>query len=252
VNIPETTSARVARIIAETPFSTSLVSTPASPASGVLDITDDAPTVLTELQKVADSEYAPLFVTKDGVLTLYSQNQIRTQTKSLVSQVTYGAGGIAIGENVEVQYDGDSMRNVSNVTMSGGGVWTQTNTASRDAYGQAEYSLDTQVSSLANAQAIANIANGWGGEIYPLVSPFEVVLSPSGDWSGTLGLELMERITFNANPPTGAALNFPMLVNRITHAFSLGQWSTTLEGSVRWASIFTLGVSTLGGTDLLG
>lgn len=250
--LPETTSARVARIIAETPFSTFLLSTPASPASGVLDITDDAPTVSTELQKVADSEYAPLFVSKSGVLTLYSQNQIRTQTKSVTSQVTYGNGGIPIGDSVDVQYDGDSMRNVANVTMSAGGVWTQTNTVSRDAYGQAEYSLDTQVSSLANAQAIANIATGWGGQIYPIVSPFEVVLSPSADWSGTLGLELCERITLNVTPPTGTAMSFPMLVNRITHNFSMGQWSTTLEGSARWAAVFTLNVSLLNGTDLLG
>jgi hypothetical protein len=252
VNLPETTSARVARIIAETPFSTSLVSTPASPASGVLDITDDAPTVVTELQKVADSEYAPLFVDKSGVVTLFQQNQIRTQTKSIVSQVTYGVGGIPIGENIDIEYDGDSMRNVSNVTMSGGGVWTQTNTASRDAYGQAEYSLDTQVSSLANAQTIANIANGWGGQIYPRVEPFEVVLSPAGDWSGTLGLELCERITFVASPPTGTTISFPMLVQRIAHNYSMGEWSTTLEGSVRWASVFIINKSLIGGLDLLG
>ena len=250
--LPETTSARVARIIAETPFSTSLVSTPASPAASVLDITDDAPTVSTELQIVADSEYAPLFVSKSGVLTMYEQNQIRTQTKSVVSQVTYGNGGIPVGDSLDIQYDGDSMRNVANVTMSAGGVYVQTNTASRDAYGQAEYSLDTQVSSLANAVSIANIATGWGGQIYPIVSPFEVVLSPDGDWSGTLGLELCERITLNVTPPTGTAMSFPMLVNRITHNFSMGQWSTTLEGSARWASVFILDFSLLDGTDLLG
>lgn len=249
--LPETTSARMSRIIAETPFSTFLVSTPASPASGVLDITDDAPTVSTELQKVADSEYAPLFVSKAGVLKLYSQNQIRTQTKSVVSQVTYGVGGIAIGDSIDIEYDGDSMRNVANVTMSAGGVWTKTNTVSGDAYGQAEYSLDTQVSSLANAQAIADIATGWGGQIYPRVSPFDVVLSPSGDWSGTLDLELCERITFVASPPTGSTISFPMLVQRITHSYDMGKWNTTLEGSARWAAVFIIGTSLLGSTDLL-
>jgi hypothetical protein len=252
VSLPETTSARVNRIIAETPFSSSLVSVPASPAASVLDITDDAPTVNTELQKVADSEYAPLFVSKSGVVTLYQQNQIRTQTKSLVSQVTYGNGGIPVGDSLDIQYDGDSMRNVANVTMSKGGVYVQTNTASRDAYGQAEYSLDTQVSSLANAVSIANISTGWGGQIYPIVSPFEVVLSPSGDWSGTLALELNERITLNVSPPNGTSISLAMLVNRITHSFSMGQWSTTLEGSVRWASVFIINKSLIGGLDLLG
>jgi hypothetical protein len=252
VNLPETTSARVARIIAETPFSPSLVSTPASPASGLLDITDDAPTVSTELQKVADSEYAPLFVSKSGVLTLYQQNQIRTQTKSITSQVTYGNGGIPVGQVLDIQYDGDSMRNVANITMSAGGIYVQTNTASRDAYGQAEYSLDTQVASLANAVSIATIATNWGGQIYPIVSPFEVVLSPDADWSGTLALELCERITLSVSPPNGTSLSLPMLVNRITHNYALGQWSTTLEGSARWASVFILDYSLLDGNDLLG
>lgn len=249
---PETTSARVNRIIANTPFPASLVSTPASPASSVLDITDDAPTASSELQKVADSEFAPLFVSKSGTLTLYQQNQIRTQTASIVSQGTYGAGGINIGQDIDLTYDGDSLRNTIALTMSQGGVYTQSNATSVAAYGSAEMSLDTEVQTYANAQAVSNIVTGWGGQVYPMASPFDVVLSPTADWSNALSRELNDRITLSVQPPTGNAITYPMLLQRISHHVLPGEWHTTFTGSARWAAVFILNQSTLGGTDLLG
>ena len=249
---PETTSARFNRIIAETPFSASLTSVPASPASSVLDITNDAPTAVSELGKVAVSEFAPLFVTKAGTVTMYSQSQIRTQTKSIVSQQTYGSGGLSIGTEVQLQYDGDSMRNVSNVQMSGGGVYIQTNTTSVNTYGEAEQYVETQVSTLADAVDIANIVNGWGGTVYAKASPVSVVLSPSASWASTLGLELFERFTLVVAPPSGNTITTPMLTSRISHSVTPERWVTTLEGSARWAAVFILNQSRLGGTDLLG
>lgn len=251
-NFPETTSARFNRIIAETPFSASLTSVPASPASSVLDITNDAPTAVSELGKVAVSEFAPLFVTKAGTVTMYSQSQIRTQTKSIVSQQTYGSGGLSIGTEVQLQYDGDSMRNVSNVQMSGGGVYIQTNSSSVTTYGEAEQYVETQVATLADAVDIANIVNGWGGTVYAKASPVSVVLSPSASWASTLALELFERFTLVVAPPSGNTITTPMLASRISHSVTPERWVTTLEGSARWAAVFILNQSRLGGTDLLG
>ena len=251
-NFPETTSARFNRIIAETPFSASLTSVPASPASSVLDITNDAPTVSSELAKVAESEYAPLFVNKAGTVTLYNQSQIRTQTKSITSQATYGAGGLPIGPEVQLQYDGDSMRNVANVQMSGGGVYIQSNSTSVNTYAEAEQFVSTQVATLADAVDIANIVNGWGGIVYAKASPTQVVLSPSQNWATTLGLELWERFTLSVQPPTGSAITTQMLATRISHSVSPERWNTTLEGSARWAAVFILNQSRLNGTDLLG
>ena len=248
----ETTAARFTRLIGETSFPASMTSPPSSPASTVLDITDDAPTVSSELLKVSDSEYAPLFVTRDGVLTLYNQNQIRTQTRSIVSQATYGAGGVAIGQDIVVSYDGDSMRNEANITMSQGGVYKDTNTTSVSTFGAAEASVDTQVATLANAVSIGDIVTGWGGQVYPKADPFEVVISPDNNWASTLDRELNDRITLVVAPPTGNTITTPMLINRISHSVVPGQWSTTFEGSARWAAVFILNQSTLGGTDLLG
>ena len=251
---PSTTAQRFTGIIQNTPFSTALTSPPSAPASSVIEITDDAPRVASELQIVADSEYAPLFVDKAGVVTLYNQNQIRTQTRSIVSQGTYGAGGIAIGPEVALQYDGDSMRNQASITMSGGGVYIKDNATSQTAMGVAEQSLSTQVSTLADAVDIGNIVTGWGGQVYPKADPFEVVLSPnaSADWNTTLARELNDRITLVVQPPTGGAITVPMLISRISHSVVPGEWRTTFEGSARWAAVFILNQSRLNSTDLLG
>jgi hypothetical protein len=78
------------------------------------------------------------------------------------------------------------------------------------------------------------------------------VLSPDGDWSNALDRELNDRITLVVSPPTGDAITTPMLLSRITHSVVPGQWTTTFEGSARWAAVFILNKSQLNGTDLLG
>ena len=248
----ETTAERFTRLIANTQFPASLTSTASAPASAVLDLTPGGVKVASELQLTADSEYAPLFVDRSGVLTLYNQNQIRTQTRSVVSQGTYGAGGIAIGPDVAIAYDGDSMRNEASIQMSGQGFYNQDNTTSQTTFGVAEESLTTQVQTFANAIGIANIVTGWGGQVYPKADPFDVVLSPTADWSNALNRELNDRITLVIEPPTGSAINTQMLLSSIRHSVVPGEWRTTFEGSARWAAVFILNKSTLGGTDLLG
>jgi hypothetical protein len=249
----ESTTARANRIIGETPFSASLCSFPLAPAVSVLDITDDAPFAAPELRRVAASECAPLFVSNSGVVTMYQQQQQFTQSRSINSQITYGAGGTDMGQVFELMPDGDSLRNEVNVTMSQGGVYTQRNTASITAYGASSQSVDSQVQSLADAKEVANITTGWGGQVYPRLSPVDVVLDSVNDWAPTMGLELMDRITINAQPPSGGnPITVPMLVQNIKHSAVPGEWRTTLEGSARWAAVFIINKSLIGGTDLLG
>jgi hypothetical protein len=183
---------------------------------------------------------------------MFNQQQQFTQTKSIVSQVTYGDGGTDMGTTLQLSPDGDSMRNVVNVTMSQGGVYNQQNTTSVNAYGDASMSIDTQVLTLANAQSLANIATGFGGQVYPRLSPIDVVLDAANIWKPTLDLELMERITVKVKPPTGNVITVPMLLQSIRHSVEPGFWQTTLEGSARWAAVFIINQSLIGGTDLLG
>lgn len=250
--IAETTSARFNRIIATTPFPASLTSAPASPVNSVLDITYGGTTASDELRIVQNSEGGPLFVSKSGVITLFAQNQIFTAATSLQSQVTYGDGGVKMGTEATLTTDGDSMRNQAQITMSQGGVFSKTNTGSVTTYGTSKASVNTQVQTTQNASNLADLITGFGGVIYPQLTPIPVVLSPDDSWNSTLALELMQRVTVKLKPPTGNLINYPMLVQRITHDVVPGKWTTTLEGSTRWASVFIVGQSLIGGTDLLG
>jgi len=248
----ETTSARINRIVGQTPYSASLVSTPASPVSDVMRIGTNAPPASRELQRAADAEYSPLFVSKSGVLTLFQQNQIRTQSSSITTQVVYGFMGANIGTQINLQYDGDSVRNIANVGVTGGGVVTVKNSTSVSAVGQAEQSIDTDIANLEDATQVGNIISGWGGQVYAAADEFEVVLSPNNSWGETLGLELCDRFTLSVLPPTGNVISVPMLLNRVRHEVQPGRWRTFVTGSARWAAAFILNQSVLDGTDLLG
>jgi len=53
-------------------------------------------------------------------------------------------------------------------------------------------------------------------------------------------------------PPDYSAISYYYLLSRVSHSVTPERWNTTLEGSARWAAVFIVGQSTLGGTDLLG
>ena len=245
----ETTAARVSRIIAETPFSTSLVS--ANGTQYIGQITDDAPYAGPELQITADTEGGPLYVTKAGTLTQTATYTQFTQAKSFTSQATYGSGGLGLDPNVTIQYDGDSMRNILNVTMTGGGTQKVTGSVSTSTYGQAAQSWNAYMPTVAQASLIGNLLVGFGQYVFAKFADFLVVISPDANWASTLGLELLERVTVAVAPPTGNTITQDLQVNRIRHDVVPGQWITTLNGSDRWASAFRLDYSVLNGPDVI-
>jgi hypothetical protein len=245
----ETTAARVSRIIAETPFSTSLIS--ANGTQYIAEITDDAPYAGPELQITANTEGGPLYVNKTGVLTQTATYTQFTQTKSFNVQATYGSGGLGLGQNVSLQYDGDSMRNIINVDMTGGGVTKVTGSVSTSTYGQAAQSWNAYMATTSQASLVGNILVGLGQYVFARFEDFEAVVSPDGDWSGTLGLELLERITVNVQPPTGNVITKSLQLNRIRHEVQPGVWKTYLNGSNRWGSTFRLDRSFLDSGDVL-
>jgi hypothetical protein len=87
--------------------------------------------------------------------------------------------------------------------------------------------------------------------VFARLDDFEAVVSPDGDWSGTLGLELLERITVNVQPPTGNVITQSLQLNRIRHEVQPGLWKTYLNGSDRWGSTFRLDRSFLDSGDVL-
>jgi len=248
-NFYETTAARVSRIIAETPFSASLVS--AQGTQYISEITDDAPYAGPELQITADTEGGPLYVSKAGTIIQLATYGQFTGANAFTSQATYGSGGLGLDPNVTIEYDGDSMRNILNVSMTGGGVITTTGSVSTSVYGQAAQSWNAYMPTTAQATLVGNILVGLGQYVFGKFADFQVVISPDANWASTLGLDLLERITVAVAPPTGNTITEELQVNRIRHDVVPGQWMTTLNGSNRWASYFRLDRSVLDGGDVL-
>jgi hypothetical protein len=248
-NFYETTAARVSRIIAETPFSTSLVSAQGTQYIG--EITDDAPYAGPELQQTANTEGGPLYVSKSGTLIQLATYGQFTGANAFTSQATYGSGGLGLDPEINIQYDGDSMRNIINVNLTGGGTIKTTGSVSVSTYGQAAQTWDGYMPTVAQANLVGNILVGLGQYVFPKFSDFQVVISPDGNWASTLGLDLLERITVAVAPPTGNTITKELQVNRIRHDVVPGVWRTTLNGSNRWASYFRLDRSVLDGGDVL-
>ena len=135
--------------------------------------------------------------------------------------------------------------------MTGGGTQKVTGSVSTSTYGQAAQSWNAYMPTVAQANLIGNLLVGFGQYVFAKFADFQVVISPSADWSSTLGLELLERVTVAVAPPTGNTITQDLQVNSIRHDVVPGQWMTTLNGSDRWASPLRIGSSVLNGSDVI-
>lgn len=248
----ETTAARVARILDYTSFPSALESVTTTPVATVSNISLGGENLAAELALVNNAEGGVLYSSRNGTLTFTDRNFVYSNTKSNTVQATFATGSIPYEPQVSLEYSGDKIRNVYQVTYSGGGNTTATNTASVSAYGRNATSLETQLSTVAQAATLASYDATVGGQLLSDISPVSVgVTAATSDWSTLLGLELFERYTITVNPSTGSAFSQTQLINRISHNIVPGQWKMNVDGSARFTAWFILNKSLLGGPDLL-
>lgn len=249
----ETTSARLARLIATTSFPSALTSFTGSPAASVQGITPNATSLTSEAQIVNSSEGGELFVTKAGVLKSVNRTYYKSGT-SFTSQATFGnTGNIGIGTEVSYYIDADSMVNSVAVNFTNGGTAQSEDTTSVSTYGLAETTLETQLANSTTAQSLGDQIVNYAKTPQIVVDP--IVVNPeasTANWTNILGLELLDKITVNIVPKNGTTISQPQLIQSINHSITPGQWTTTIAGSVRYANLFIIGTSLIGGTDLLG
>ena len=250
--IPETTSARLNRLIATTSFPAALTSFTGSPAASVLAITPNATSLTSEAQTVNNSEGGELFVTKAGVLKSVNRTYYQSGT-SLTSQATFGGtGNIGIGTEISFFIDADSMTNALSVNFTNGGTARTEDATSISTYGLAETTLETQLANSTAANSLGNQIVGFGKTPQIVIAPIEVNPEAStANWTTILGLELLDKITVNIVPQAGTTISQPELIQSINHRVVPGEWNTTLIGSVRYANLFILNTSVLNGTDVL-
>lgn len=249
--ITETTSARFTRLMGYTPVPSGFWTTPVDTIGTVSGITTGGPSITSELQLLNDSEGGNLYVNKAGELTLTGRNAFATG-RSLTSQATIGTTGITIGPEIQYRVDAETMRNELTMGFAGEGVVELRDSTSVTAYGTSGGTWTTQLSTQDQALALGNLLIGFSKDPKVVVSPVEVNVSAvAADWATILGLELLDRITLTLAPAVGSSMSFPQLVQSIEHRVVPGEWSTTLNGSVRFTNPFIIGSSLLGGPDLI-
>ncbi len=174
------------------------------------------------------------------------------QGTSLTSEATFGGADISIGTEINYRLDAKNLRNSLAVGYSGDGSIEVSNSASITAYGTAGGSWSTQLSTVEDAQTIGNLLVGFSATPAVVIDPIEVnVANNDDDWNRILGLELLNRITLNIVQKVGSTLTFSQILQSITHTVTPSQWSTTINGSVRFTNPFIIGTSLIGGTDLI-
>jgi hypothetical protein len=251
-NLVETTAARFSRLLAYTSFPAALTSATTTPVASVAAIGPVAANLTSELALVNNSEGGVMYVSKSGVLTFQDRNFVYTNTKSNTVQATLATGSIGYEPQVSMEYSGDNLRNAYQVNYSAGGYVQAINTVSAAAYGKNATTLDTQLSTVDQANTLASYEATVGGALLSDISPVKAgVAGVTADWTTLLGLELFERYTITVNPATGSAFSQTQLINSIRHSIVPGKYEMTIDGSARYTAWFILNKSSLNGPDLL-
>ena len=212
--------------------------------------------VIPEMQRVTDSEGGEFFASKTNVLTFYERDFFATQTRCNTSQMTFTDTGVGVGydaQGIRIDYDADRIRNDVNVRFSGGGINSNADNTSISTFGAAEWTVETVLDSPSSASTLAARLTTLYKNPKMAIEPFmsKGQKDPSYNWPRLLALELLDRVTFKRTPATGSAIVKDLLVQSIEHRITPGEWQTVVNGSTRYTNWFIVGVSLIGGDDLL-
>jgi len=246
----ETTADRYARILASSSFPAGLKAISTTSTTYALDITDDAPSVTSELQKNNRTEGGLLYVTKSGVLTTRSRYQ--QFSDAYTNQLTFGGSDISLDTAVGVDLNADDMANDVTITWSGGGTANATDATSVATYGRKELAVDTQSAEYSDTFSLASMYAGLGQYPRPRLSEHRV--NPSAnivDWASILSKDLFQRYTVTLSPKVGNSTTHGLIIQSISHRIEPSNWETRFVGSNVFASVFRLDASSLDGTDVI-
>jgi hypothetical protein len=251
-SLPETSSARFSRIIAATSWSSSLTTISTTPVATVSQLPENGSNLVQALTRTVDSEGGFMYVDKAGFICFRERNYVYTNTTCNTSQATFSTAAIRFEPDVQMELTGDNIRNDITVTFSGGGTTNKTNATSIAAYGTNAMSLDTDLSTIAQAKTLGTYTATVAGNLTSDLSPVRVNTTGSeADWATLLGLEVLDRTTITIAPQTGSSFTKIQLLNSIQHHITPSAWEMTIDGSSQYTAFFILDKSSLDGTDLL-
>jgi hypothetical protein len=242
----QTSAQRFQNIIATTSVNSARTIVTSTPVATVSELDKEGTLVVESLHKTTDSEYGFMYCNKEGKIVFADRNSIYSDTRSNTSQATFGTGGIPFEPQIDMQLSGDQIRNEIIVTFSGEGKTKQTNTVSTAAYGTNAETVDTQLSTIAQAKTLATYVSTVAGNLTTNLSPLRIgVTKTTADYATMLGLELLDRTTVVVTPKTGSSFTKIQLLNKITHSITPSSWDITVDGSEQYTAWFILNSSTL-------
>ena len=247
----ETTAARFTRIMGQSSFPAGLQSITASPSGTVSEISIDSPSLIAELQKIADSEGGELYANREGTVTLTDRYGFSTG-RSITNQATLGTGGMGISTQVGISIDSNTVRNSFIIDYANGAAVTVTQSTSVTSYGQQTQNWITQLSSATDATNLGNVLSGFFQYPQPKFTPLEINREADlTTWATVLQLELMDRITITIPQKVGSAITSKQLLQSIEYQITPSQWTCRVQGSGTFAQVFIINTSLLAGTDYL-
>lgn len=253
--ITESTIDRFGLLTSLTEFPASLTSFASSTVSSVSELTSTQ-FLLNELQAITDGEAGELYVERSGVLKFVARNWFATSTRSNTSQATFtdtGTGVYYDHAQLNMSFDADLVRNDITVSFTGSGNINTTDAASVTSFGAASENLPTYLATREQAKTLADYLVTIYKNPKLRVEPFMVKgqRNPATDFPTILSLELLDRFTFKRTPSVGSAIVQDMLLQSIEHRITPNTWETVINGSARFTGFFVIGVSLIGGTDVL-
>ncbi len=216
--------------------------------------------VLDQLQSVAESEGGVLFETGDGSFAFRDRQAPYTRPHSVTSQGTFGdQPGELPYYDLSLDYSTDLVKN--DVTLQRDGADMEAYTS--DPVSQRKYGVKTfSLTGLQNIDdpSLVPVAIQILNEFADPELRFDTLTvrpehSPTALWPTILGLELRDRITIFRRPASGNVISQDVFLESISHSVKVdGPYELKFDLSAArafTASPFIIGVSLLGGTDVL-
>lgn len=190
---------------------------------------------LAYLQKIADTELAEVFVTRDGKVRLLGRREALTGAY-LTSVATLADATPAAGEvgyrDVSFEVDDADIITRATVSRDGSVAVTYQDTAARAEFGLVDFTADgllhdDDAYSSDYAQWIVNThktPNSRAGAVL-----ITLPADPANTYPKILGLEIGDRVTLKRRPKVGAAISRDMRVEAVAHSTGGSRWATTLQ-----------------------
>ena len=209
-------------------------------------------TALALFEQCAACEGGRVYADRSGNLVLLPYESTFTTTQRLTLSDTRAAGTLEY-DVIQTSPGGAYMVNQVNLTYTSGSTVTVTSPASQARFGTFSRDVTAPLLNLSEATAVAqSIADRFA---LPATRVDRIEYDGPGAgslWPSILQADLAERVSVIRNTVDGRSRTYGCVIESISHDITVANWRIGYDLSPAASSVyFTLGTSTLGGTDAL-